>query len=311
MNQPLLARPVPQLDPVHDGRHRLRDLPLERESIPYVISLPEHGLAAAIYTWVSKDHLSGALLGVLGPTVGDTPIFEAVDGIAMSPDQNFDDWHVGPVHLSQDLRMQTSRLKATSARAQLDVVFEALHPAYAYGFHPDGCPAYAATNRIEQAGRVRGTLVVDGKSYVVDTTGARDHSWGTRDWNLPQHWKWLHAQSGETCVHFWQIQVEGRIDLRGYVYRDGLMAEVRNLEVDFALDDQARQQRIDATVQDTAGRTTRVTGEYFTHFPVIPVPTCTLLEGAMRCEIDGKAGSGWTEFMWPTGYLEYLKSRKP
>lgn len=310
MNLPLAARPVPQLDPVHDGRHRLRDLPLERESIPYVISLPEHGLATAIYTWVSKDHLGGALFGVLGPTVGSAPIFEAVDGIAMGPDRNFDDWKVGPVHLLQDLRMQSSRLRATSARAQLDITFEAFHPAYAYGFHPEGCPAYAATNRIEQAGRVRGTLVLDGKSFAIDTTGARDHSWGTRDWNLPQHWKWVHAQSGETAVHFWQIQVEGRIDLRGFVHRDGLMAEVSAVDVDFALDGQARQQRIDATVHDTAGRITRVCGEYFAHFPVVPVPNCTLLEGALRCEIDGRAATGWTEFMWPTAYLDYLKAQR-
>lgn len=310
MNPPLATRPVPQLDPVHDGRHRLRDLPLERESIPYVISLPEHGLATAIYTWVSKDHLSGSLFGVLGPAVEGGPIFEAVDGIAVGAERDFDDWHVGPVHLSQDLRIQTSRLRATAARAQLDVRFEALHPAYAYGFHPEGCPPYAATNRIEQAGRVRGVLIVDGKPYTIDTTGARDHSWGTRDWSLPQHWKWLHAQSGETCVHFWQIQVEGRIDLRGYVQHDGLMAEVRAVDVDFALDAQARQQRIDATVQDTAGRITRIRGDYFAHFPVLPVPGCTLIEGAMRCEVDGRAATGWTEFMWPTAYLDDLKARR-
>lgn len=312
MNPPLAARPIPELDPVHDGRHQLRDIPLERESIPYIISLPEHGLATAIYTWVNKDHQAGALFGVLGPAVQGTPIFEAVDGIAVGADRDFDDWRVGPVHLSQDLRMRSSRLRATSARAQLDVTFEALHPAYAYGFHPDGCPAYAATNRIEQAGRVRGTLTVDGKTHAVDTTGARDHSWGTRDWNLPQHWKWLHAQSGETCVHFWQIQVEGRIDLRGFVQRDGLMAEVSAVDVDFEFDDMAQQKRMDATVRDTAGRSTRVRGEYFAHFPVIPIPACTLLEGAMRGEIDGRTATGWTEFMWPTAYLEYLKAqRKP
>jgi len=27
----------------------------------------------------------------------------------------------------------------------------------------------------------------------------------------------------------------------------------------------------------------------------------------MTCEIDGIPGSGWTEFMWPTEYLAYLK----
>jgi hypothetical protein len=53
-------RPVSMRDPIHDGRHALRDLPLERESIPYVVSLPQHGIGAFVYTWVSKDSLAGS-----------------------------------------------------------------------------------------------------------------------------------------------------------------------------------------------------------------------------------------------------------
>ena len=76
-------RPIPVLDPVNDGRHALRNLPLERESIPYVISLPEHGIASFVYTWVSKDGIAGSALAAYGPGIGDTPVFEAVDGIPM------------------------------------------------------------------------------------------------------------------------------------------------------------------------------------------------------------------------------------
>jgi hypothetical protein len=157
---------------------------------------------------------------------------------------------------------------------------------------------------------VHGTLQVDGKSYAIDTTGARDHSWGTRDWDMPQHWKWLHAQTGNTAVHFWQINAAGRTDLRGYLFRDGRMAELDSVEVEFETDAQYRQTRIDTMVRDTAGRSTRVTGRCLGHFPLIPVPSCTLVEGAMRCEVDGQAGVGWSEFMWPTAYLQYLLAQK-
>ena len=153
-------------------------------------------------------------------------------------------------------------------------------------------------------------ITVDGKDHAFDSTCARDHSWGTRNWDTPQNWRWLHAQAGETCAHFWQINARGRDELRGYVFRDGQMAEVTTVDVDFDLDEQCRQKRIAAEVRDTAGRSVRVEGEYFGHFPFVPVPSCTLNEGAMRCTVDGNPGVGWTEFMWPTAYLEHLKNEK-
>lgn len=304
-------RPVPVLDPVNDGRHKLRDLPLERESIPYVVSMPEHRIGAFIYTWVTKDNVAGSVFVAYGPGVGDQPIMEAIDGVTMGPDKNFDDWKVGKLHLKQDLKLQTATIKVETDRVSFDAKFDALHPAYAYSSHPDGCPDWAATDRLEQAGRLKGTLRIDGKTFAFDTTAARDHSWGTRNWDTPQQWKWLHAQAGpDTAVHFWQIQARGRTELRGYVLRDGRMAEVDSVDVDWKNDPQYRHTHIDATVHDTAGRTTRLKGEYFGHFPLLPVPTCTLFEGAMRCEIDGKAGVGWSEFMWPTAYLEHLRNEK-
>ena len=80
-------------------------------------------------------------------------------------------------------------------------------------------------------------------------------------------------------------------------------------DVDFTLDDQARQRTITATVTDALGRTATVTGEYFAWFHLPPVPTCTLVEGGMRAEIDGVPGSGWSEFMWTTSYLEHLRTQ--
>lgn len=297
---------IPILDPVHDGRHQLEDKPFERESMPYIVSLPEHGIATCFYTWVTKDHKAGALFVVTGPGVGE-PIMEAVDDIDVGPSANFDDWTVGPVHIEHALDLKNARLVGTGERIALDATFEAIHPAYAYGTDPRGCPPFAATDRLEQSGRVRGTLTVDGIPHEFDTAGARDHSWGTRDWDYAQHWKWTHAQTQDTAIHFWQIFVAGTVELRGYLVRDGETSEVRDLDVDFTLDDQARQQTIAATVTDALGRTASVRGEYFAWFHLPPVPTCTLVEGGMRCEIDGVPGSGWSEFMWTTSYLEHLR----
>ncbi|MES2681949.1 MAG: hypothetical protein V4650_00380 [Pseudomonadota bacterium] len=306
MNLRSLSDPLPTLDPIHDGRHQLRDLPLERESVPYVISLPDLGIGAFVYTWVSKDSIAGSAYAVFGPGMS-APLVEKVDGIAVPREMNFDNWTVGKLTLKHDLKLERARVIVDGERFGLDAEFTALHPAYAYSFHPDGCPDWAATDRTEQSGRLKGKLRIDGKEHVIDTTCARDHSWGTRDWNAPQHWKWLHAQAGDVCVHFWQMQVRGRTPLRGYVSRQGQLSQVVAVDVGFENDDQYRQTRIVVTVTDSCGRQLRIEGEYFAILPFQPESACTLNEGPMRCTVDGVPGVGWTEFMWPTAYLEYLR----
>jgi hypothetical protein len=310
MRKPMNFRPLPELDPINDGRHLLRDLPLERESIPYTFVLPEHDLAAFCYTWVNKDHKAGSAFVLFGKGAGPEPIAEAVDGIDVSPQMNFDDWRVGTVHLRHDLQFRKAELRLEGERAGIHAHFEALHAPYAYGSHPDGCPDYVATNRIEQAGRVRGNVRIGHRHIPFESFSARDHSWGTRDWQIPQHWKWVHAQAGpDLCLHFWQFQARGNVELRGYVLRDGVIAEVDAVEVSFDHDGQWNQNHVDMDIHDSAGRTTVLTGQHYAHFPLVPGPHTVLNEGAMRCEIDGRPGIGWSEFMWPTQYLEYLRSR--
>lgn len=303
-----MPRKIPQLDPVNDGRHVLRDQALERESMPYIVSLPEKGIAAAIYTWVNKDSVAGSLFGIFGPAVGEQPVVAMVDEIPVPKEQNFDQWEVGPVKLSQGLDFKTARIVAECDQGRMDLQFEAIHPPYAYSAHPQGCPQQLATDRIEQSGKLRGVVEFQGQRFEVNSTGARDHSWGTRDWDYAQHWKWLHAQNDDVAVHFWDMNMAGRRELRGYVYRDGLMAEVESVSSQWEPDSQFRQKRIRSTIIDTAGRITKVSGEYFGHFEFASSPTTILVEGAMACEINGVNSTGWTEFMWPTAYLSHMRT---
>ncbi|WP_428311868.1 DUF7064 domain-containing protein [Hydrocarboniphaga sp.] len=311
MRTTLPFRNLPTLDPANDGRHRLRDLPLERESIPYTFVLPDQQIAAFCYTWVNKDSLAGSAFVLFGKGVGDAPIAEAVDGIKVPEVMNFDDWRVGTVHLQHDLQFNKAELRLEGERAGIHARFDALHRPYAYGFHPDGCPDYAATNRIEQAGRVHGTVRIGAREIAFDSFGARDHSWGTRDWQMPQHWKWLHAQAGpDLCLHFWQFYARGKVELRGYVLSEGVIAEVDDLVIDFAVDDQCNQTHIELQLHDSAGRITKMTAHNYAHFPLVPGPHTVLNEGAMICEINGRTGVGWSEFMWPSTYLEHMRARR-
>ena len=73
-------------------------------------------------------------------------------------------------------------------------------------------------------------------------------------------------------MSFWHIDARGCDELRGYVFRDGRMAEVTSVEEDFETNDECLQKRIAVNVEDTAGRSARVEGEHFTVFSFLPVP---------------------------------------
>lgn len=306
----LLARPGLAIDAVHDGRHRLDKGPLARESVPYLVNLPDAGIGFFTYTWVNGDSAAGAILVIFGPGVGPEPIQVLLPDRPVPTDMDFSDWRIEQFSMRHDLEFHRADIRWQSPRALVEFSFEAFHPPYAYGAHKDGCPPYAAINRIEQSGRVKGRLLLDGREIAFDTTGHRDHSWGTRDWRAMQHYKWFQGQAGaDTSVHFWQLQALGRTELRGYVFKDGLLAEVTDLAIDWQGDADFRHTHYQARLRDEAGRTTLLEAEVFAHYPLVPDPALVLVEGAGRARIDGQQGVGWMEVAWPTDYLAHIKAQ--
>jgi len=298
------------IDPIHDGRHRLRAEALARESLVFMLQLPQEGVAAFVYTWVSGLGKARSAFVVYGPAVGEV-IADFVDGVEVEADRGFDDWTVGRVTVRHGKPFEAAHVTvASGGRATLDYRFEAVHPAYNYGSHPAGCPGWVADERIEQSGRVRGVITLDGREIPFDTMGHRDHSWGTRDWFFSQHWKWLEAQAGaDRVVHFWEVEALGRTVLRGYVLRDGQMAEVTGVDVRFEHDAALSHTAVEAVVRDTLGRSTLVKGKTFAAYPFVVSPEITLNESSMAVTIDGHAGVGHVEMAWPSAYLKHVASK--
>jgi hypothetical protein len=293
----------------HD-RHRLPVGPLARESLAFMLDLPDERVAGFVYTWVNGEGRAGAALCAYGSGIGREPVFEAVDGTPVPDTQGFDDWRVGGCTV-RHLPDEVAEVTFDGAAASLEYQFEGYHPAYAYSQHPNPCPAYVADDRIEQSGRVRGVLRVGDREFSFDTLAHRDHSWGTRDWGVAHHWKWIEAQAQpNVSVHAWQIQALGRTDLLGYVYKDGRMAHVTAVDVDFQLDERLFHTAIDVVFHDDAGRTTTLQGELTAMFEFKVSPLATLNEGSMRMRIDGRPGIGHVEMCWQKGYLAHMRGEE-
>lgn len=297
---------VTALDPIHYERHRLKPHHAARESVSYMLQLPDEGLAGFVYTWVNGEGRAGAALCFYGPAVGDTSLFEMVDDVLVSDEQTFLDWRVGGLELHHGERT-TGRF--VGAEASIDFSFDGVHPAYNYGSHPDGALPWMADDRYEQSGRWQGILRLRDREITFDTISHRDQSWGIRDWGMCQHYRWLQANAGpDYSVNFTQDVVLGQVNLRGYVYRDGELAQITALECEYELDPSMVHRSFAAVIEDDAGRTTTVRGTTYANMEFPFPPTTTLVVCSNRVEIQGVPGTGQFDLLWAAQYVEYVRA---
>lgn len=307
-----LSRDNLAIDPIHDDRHTLPENPFARESIPYTIVLPDEGIAAFTYTWVNKASEAGAAMAIFGPGIGE-PIQQRLADRPVAKDMNFGNWQIDGFSMRQDLQFKNADVRWQTDTATIEFNFQALHPPYAYGSHKDGCPSYTAVNRIEQSGRTQGSIKLADREIQFDTFVHRDHSWGTRVWEAFHNYNWYEGQSadGNTVVHYWRYFALGRENLRGYVVKDGVMAEISSIETDVVFNDALWQQKLVTVLQDELGRQTTIEAEFYAHYALHPADSCVLREGAARASYDGKDGIGWMEVYWPSAYIDFFDKNGP
>jgi hypothetical protein len=297
------------MDLIHHSRHQLRREALQRESLAYMFQLPDDGVAGYLYSWVDGESVAGSALFMYGPGIGEEPIEHLVTGHPVPYDMSFDDFRVGGMHTRHQPDPEVAEITYTSDTINIEYRFEATHPAYAYSNHPDGSPSFIADDRLEQSGHISGVIHLPDRDIPFDGMGHRDHSWGTRHWGIAQHWKWCETQAGpDLAVHFMELHAMGNRIIHGYVWRDGQMGELTDLDVTYEFDEDFWHTSAVAVVTDEHDRVTTMKGEVFARYLMTPHPESSNHEGSMRLTIEDVPGVGHLEMQWQRGYLDYIKN---
>lgn len=272
-----------------------------RESVFHNLLLPEHGLLGFVYTWVDANDRGGYMFGVAGQD-DERRIFAADDGIDVRA-QDFDDWSIGGLRLRHTDLLKTAELTFTDGTGVvLEATFTALHDAFSYHDNADGCPSFVATERFEQAGRMQGTLVLDGERIMFDTTAHRDHSWGQRDWTAIQDWKWVSAQSDDVALNLFVMRALGDTTYHGYVARDGAVVPVVHVDIHADYDDHWWQTHAHVVATAADGAETVVEAERFALLSFEAGGVARLNEAACTGSIDGVPALVHVECGWPSAY---------
>jgi hypothetical protein len=296
------------LEPRDDLRHAIGTGAHARESLFYGVMLPEEGLMVFVYTWVGGDDRAGHLFVVAGAD-DERLAFSASDGEPMDG-ADFGDWTVGGLHVAHADPLRRCELAFAGEDVSFTATFTGLHDAFSYLDNADGCPSTIADDRFEQSCRVTGTLVLGDREIAIDTTGHRDHSWGTRDWDAIQDWKWISGQApGGTAFNLMVLHLRGDTTHHGYVLRDGRVVPVASARVRGTYDEHWWQNGAEVSILDEDGVTTRAELERFALFRFEAGERIVLHEAGCRGSIDGVPAPIHFECGWDKGYVALQERR--
>ena len=287
----------------HAFKHKLA--PDGREALAHMLIIPEQGIAGFIYPSLHASGPGKARFKLFGPGL-ESPIEEEIEA-EYPASMDFNDWTLGPLHMAVREPHKRIDLSWNGDRLQFEGQYEALHPPYAFSSHPEGVPAYYGDDRTEQHGRLSASVCIDGRSFKHDGFLVYDHSWGPRVWGLNQHYKWVHLVTANTSVHFFEMQSFGRVHIRGFLWKDGVMRHLAHVSYDIAYDETMWQKQFDVRATDTDGRFVTVNCKTFAKTQLDWTPGVYLNEAAVTLEMDGQSGVGWVEFCWNRDYFDFAK----
>jgi hypothetical protein len=154
----------------------------------------------------------------------------------------------------------------------------------------------------EHAGRVSGTISIDGTACKLSGYGQRDHSWGVRDMRVPGNWRWFSCQFEDTlCFNATEVKLLAFRVSGGYIYHEGRSEPLKDWSLEAHMDDSGLWARtFSLSLTASSGKRFQIEGSAMANIPVI-VNTggyvAVVNEARARFSWNGRTGYGISEFM--------------
>ncbi len=317
-----MPMPAPHDDRVHEPRSH----PRWRESYYFSFFDPRLGLGgfSSIGKRPARGH-SGSLNVVWGPdrptlVASEFDSFERHDdviearGLRYASTTPFGPWQVtfdgrlsdggDGVQCDEAAMGPVERSSAPSIDVAFDLEFRPTAPPYLYRERAEWHNLF--DGHVDEVGRVTGTVTIDGTAHEVDCHGAKDHSWGVRDWYGVEGWRWMDVVGADAELTLWRATFDGSEWLDdGAVFTDGRTAELEHYEERVEWAERPRKPRprtieVDLTA---GGRRTEFTGEVVRVVPTLfgrdhegRRETAWVDQSLVRCRSGGKQAWGKIEF---------------
>ncbi|HEY1974071.1 MAG TPA: hypothetical protein VGH89_39400 [Pseudonocardia sp.] len=280
--------------------------PFARESLLLTAPIPAEQLLVFLYLWREGGTKWGRFVFVGGPDM-DRPLFLSHAEDATFSGADLRDFEVDGLRWRQPEPLRTAEVGFAGEGLELAVRFEGIHPPFSWHDNADGCPDWVAHNRYEQSGLTSGELTLHGRRVEFAAAGHRDHSWGSRNWNMLQNWKWMNAATpdGSTSLHAMIMSAKGETLINGYLNIDGVVSPIVTAQAHAELDDRMVHRAVTGRFTDQAGREMSLECEYAAGWSM-PIQHLLLNEIGMAGTLNGRPAVAHVELGWPADYVAAL-----
>ncbi|HMO67372.1 MAG TPA: hypothetical protein PKE25_01685 [Novosphingobium sp.] len=297
-----------RFSPTDHLRHKPDETGRMRDSLFWQTTMAENRLGMQAYLYLTAAGKAGFNVCLWGEDRKPL-LFDRVEG-TVPESMDLDDFRLEGLSLKKTHFGGPARVRYESARVTMEFTFTGDLEPFSYHDNPDGLPSWFAMNRYEQTGRMVGTIKAGDRIIAIDHIAHRDHSWGNRNWGMPQHWKWfvIYSDDGTCAINGWIWIARGEWGVAGYVTKGATQRAIRAISHHAEYDPDMSQRRLLADIVDVDGRATRITLE---RFGLVKLPTGDKLgtiiqEAACTGTIDGAPASGQFETHWQQAYIDYL-----
>lgn len=228
---------IPELE--HDRVHEPRDDPRWRESYYFSFFDWDSGIGGftSIGKRPAKGH-AGSINCIWGPGIPTLVASEyggieghaddhVVAGLRYGGNEPFGPWKLSFEGLLNDggsgvecdygALGPTARSAARKAFVRYVLTFTPTYEPYLYEQREEWRDLF--DGHIDEVGTVEGELEVDDQLIRIRGRGAKDHSWGVRDWFKPAAWRWMDVLSLEGPeLALWRARFNGEWVEDGAVY---------------------------------------------------------------------------------------------
>jgi hypothetical protein len=130
------------------------------------------------------------------------------------------------------------QVRAEDDRCRLELTVDDFYPRTDFFGLAAGAVREVASSHFESSGTIRGTILLDGRSYDIDGLCHRDRSWGMRRWDTILTHRWVVGTTGPELsfgLLTWHA-TDGSLRRFGYVVRDGEAEAAEDVDVVLAME---------------------------------------------------------------------------
>jgi hypothetical protein len=185
---------------------------------------------------------------------------------------------------------------------ELDFEYEDLIPMYGVdSIAGDKAASVLSTAHYQGPTKAHGTWSWGGKSESLSGFGFRDHSWGPRQWNAPQYWRWVSGIADENNFFEgfrWKIDGENPPDF-GIVSIDGRVSFFDRVDFSTTYGPAPYYPETVTMTLHTPEGPVEVTGEQIHLAPLRHRKgehVARIARSVFRCQFAGHTTIGWSEY---------------